>query len=157
SRWIVNRIKPIEIQTSGRYEVTVIPPQEKDRFPVLLATNGLALSTEQKSLLESYVERNWWLIAARVAPAEQGVSQSHTPQPAERESPAKGQKRELPPLIISFGSDKCIYPLTLSTAAERPAELSLFVFAGVPLMSRAMFEKKYEESLKHQPVGSQCN
>src|SRR6266550_2930440 len=86
----------------------------------------------------------------RVNPTEQGFAQS-PPRPAQHESPAKHQmKRELTPLIISFAADKCIYPPTLSTLRERRAEISLFVFAGEPLMSQTIFEKRYQEFLRER-------
>jgi HEAT repeat protein len=51
---------------------------------------------------------------------------------------------ELHPLVISFPSDKCVFPLAISAVNGKPSEVSLYVLSADPVMSPVMFEKKLE-------------
>jgi HEAT repeat protein len=98
-------------------------------------------------MLDTYVKKHWYFVAARINPTQSGFAlksgaPTKTPIPAAtRKELASG---ELHPLVISFPSDKCVFPLAISAVNCKPSEVSLYVLSAEPLMSRAIFEKKFE-------------
>src|ERR1041385_7379704 len=161
----VNRIKVINIQTIGAYEATLISARDTTAISEWLATNGFAVPTEKKSLLQDYANRGWHFVAVRVDPVAEGSAVKPRRGSVRR---GLGIKREitgeLTPLVISFRSEKCIYPLALSTANVKPGEISVFVFSSEPLISRTIFARNYaafleerEKWISQRPVREQAH
>src|SRR5207245_2767289 len=49
---------------------------------------------------------------------------------------------ELHPIIISFPSEKCIFPLAISSVNGTASEISLYVLSAEPLVSPVVFARK---------------
>jgi HEAT repeat protein len=139
-------VKAVEIKTIGAFEVTVLSTQDTNSLAEWLVAHDFVLPKEKQSLLDGYIKNRWYFVAARVNPNEKGfVLKSGPPRKAPL-PPSASQGAvggELHPLIISFPSGKCVYPLALSAAGAEPSEVSVMVLSGEPLMSRAVFEKKF--------------
>jgi len=147
SRIDANRIKAVEIKTLGAFEVTVLFPQDAASMTKWLTTHHFSLPKEKRSLLDGYISNHWHFVAVKIDPNEKGfvLASSTRQKPPAPSSDHKGRlSEELPPLIISFPSDKCRYPIALSAVNAKPSEVAVFVISGEPLMSRAVFEKMLE-------------
>ncbi len=48
---------------------------------------------------------------------------------------------ELHPLLISFDTPKCIYPLKISAVGGNPSEVSLYVLSAEPLLETFTFDQ----------------
>lgn len=140
-------VKVIEIKTVGAYEVAVLATSDANSLSKWLDAHQFVFPKAKEAILDDYIKRQWYFVVARVNPERNGftLKSGLTPQP--RISPAtqkKLAKGELHPLLISFTAEKCIFPLTISSANGKPSEVSLYVLSAEPLMSQTIFEKKFE-------------
>ena len=127
-----NRIKPVTIKATGAIQVSVLSAQDTNSLSEWLAIHDFVLPKAMRPLLDRYVTNHWYFVAARIKP-DHGTASA-----------------ELQPLVISFPSDKCVFPLALSAAGSRPSEVTVLVLAAEPLMSRALFEKSFKAYRREQ-------
>ena len=143
-------VKVIEIKTVGAYEVAVISARNAASLDEWLDAHQFIFPKGNQDVLDSYVKKQWCFVAARIDPNQSGFTlvsgaPKKTPIPAStRKQLASG---ELHPLVISFPSDKCVFPLAISAVNGNPSEVSLYVLSAEPVMSRVIFEKKLEAYL----------
>ena len=141
------RVKVIEIKTVGAYEVAVLSSANAASLAEWLEANHFVFPKDKQGLLDSYVQKHWYFVAARINPEGSGFALKSGPQkqaaiaPSTRNKLAKG---ELHPLVLSFPSPKCVFPLAISAVNGKPSEVSLYVLSAEPLMSRLIFEKQFE-------------
>jgi len=55
----------------------------------------------------------------------------------------------LHPLLISFDTPKCVFPLKISAVSNKPSEVSLYVLSAEPLLERFIFDQAVEALDKH--------
>jgi HEAT repeat protein len=140
-------VKVIEIKTVGAYEVAVISARNAASLGEWLDAHHFIFPKENQDVLDSYVKKQWYFVAARIDPNQSGFTlvsgaPKKTPIPTStRKQLASG---ELHPLVISFPSDKCVFPLAISAVNGKPSEVSLYVLSAEPVMSRVIFERKVE-------------
>lgn len=138
-------VKVIEIKTVGAYEVTILSSTNPSALADWLAAHHFGFPKEKQNVLEQYIQRHWFFVAARIAPKGNGfvvksaVTQPATVSASTRKELASG---ELHPIIISFPSEKCIFPLAISSVNGAPSELSLYVLSAEPLLSPVIFDRK---------------
>ena len=141
------RVKVIEIKTVGAYEVAVLSSGNAASLAEWLEANHFVFPKDKQGLLDSYVQKHWYFVAVRINPEGSGFALKSGPQkkaaiaPSTRSKLAKG---ELHPLVLSFPSAKCVFPLAISAVNGKPSEVSLYVLSAEPLMSRVIFEKQFQ-------------
>lgn len=155
-------VKVIEIKTVGAYEVAVLSTSNADSLTKWLDAHQFVFPKDTQAILDDYIRKQWYFVAARVNPERNGFTLKSELPAKPKASPATQKKLangELHPLMISFTSDKCIFPLAISAANGKPSEVSLYVLSAEPLMSQTIFEKKFEanrlareEWLKERPT-----
>ena len=140
-------VKVIKVKTVGAYDVAVLSARTGGKLTQWLDANGFKFPRDKQDVLDDYIKKNWYFIAAKIDPKHDGFSTSN--------QLASG---ELAPLVISFDSEKCVYPLRISSVNGKPSEISLYVLSQEPLMSSVIFGKKYasyshaqEEWIKQTP------
>jgi hypothetical protein len=154
-------VKVIEIKTVGAYEIAVLSTRNAASLSDWLNAHQFVFPKDKQAILDAYIQKQWYFVAARVNPERNGFTlKSELPKhanisPTTRKQLAKG---ELHPLVISFPSEKCSFPLAISAVNGKPSEVSLCVLSAEPLMSRVIFEKKFaaycharEEWIKQRP------
>ena len=97
-----------------------------------------------------YVKQHWYFVAVKVNLARSlGLFPTHQ----------KLASGELHPLQISFASDRCVYPLKISSVNGQPSEVQVYVLSPEPLLERTMLEKKlpgiYSNDLARAKVRAQ--
>ncbi|MFI6081080.1 DUF2330 domain-containing protein [Streptomyces sp. NPDC051217] len=97
----------------GDFDVARLTATDPDALRDWLDTNGFDLPADLASGLQPYVDREWEYVAVRLAPEERGATLGGT----------------LDPLRLSFESDRLIYPMRLSSLADQPQSLGLYVLA----------------------------
>ena len=149
----LDEVKVIEIKTVGAYEVAVISAGNAASLAEWLDAHHFIFPKENQGVLDTYVKKQWYFVAARINPTQSGFTLKSGP-PIKTPIPASTRKQlasgELHPLVISFPSDKCVFPLAISAVNCKPSEVSLYVLSAEPLMSRAIFEKKFEAYRREQ-------
>jgi hypothetical protein len=146
-------VKVIEIKTVGAYEVAVIAAGNAASLSEWLEAHEFVFPKEKQDVVDGYIKKGWYFVAARINPNESGFTlKSGAPKkvritPSTRKKLASG---ELHPLVISFPSEKSVFPLAISAVNGRPSEVSLYVLSAEPVMSRVIFEKRFEAYLRER-------
>jgi HEAT repeat protein len=140
-------VKVIEIKTVGAYEVAVLSTTDANSLSKWLDAHQFVFPKDKEAILDDYIKKQWYFVAAKVNPERNGFTLKSELPAKPRISPATQKKLangELHPLVISFATEKCIFPLAISAANGKPSEVSLYVLSAEPLMSKTIFEKKFE-------------
>ncbi|MEY2427610.1 MAG: hypothetical protein QOJ40_495, partial [Verrucomicrobiota bacterium] len=138
-------VKVIEIKTVGAYEIAILSSANASALADWLTAHHFSFPKEKQSVLDQYIQRHWFFVAARVNPEGNGfVIKSAVAKPAgisaaTRQKLATG---ELHPIIISFPSEKCVFPLAISSVNGMASEISLYVLSAEPLVSPVIFDRK---------------
>ncbi len=150
-------VKVIEIKTVGAYEVAILSSTNSSALADWLAAHQFNFPKEKQSVLDQYTQRHWYFVAARINPDGDGFvvkpffARPTTISTGTRNKLASG---ELHPIIISFPSPKCVFPLAISSVNGAPSEISLYVLSGQPLVSPVVFERKlnaYKKTMNQWP------
>jgi len=150
-------VKVIEVKTVGAYEVTVLSATNAASLGEWLKAHHFVFPKERQDILDGYVKKQWYFVAAKIDPSQNGFSmQRGLPKkepdrtaisPSTRKKLANG---ELHPLVISFPSEKCVFPLAISAVNGKPSEVSLYVLSSEPLTSRVIFDKKFAAYIRQR-------
>jgi HEAT repeat protein len=144
-------VKVIEIKTVGAYEIAVLATKDTSALEKWLDANHFSFPTNATGVIDSYVKRQWYFIAAKVN-LEQGALGLIS-------SALKLPAGELNPLQISFAGEHCVYPLKISSANGTPSEIQVYVLSPEPLLEKTMLEKKlpmiYSNDLAQAQRGAQ--
>jgi hypothetical protein len=146
-------VEVIEIKTVGAYEVAVLSCANAASLTEWLDANHFVFPKGKQGLLDTYVQKQWYFVAARINPEGSGFALRSGPQKRAAIAPStlsKLAKGERHPLVLSFPSAKCVFPLAISAVNGKPSEVSLYVLAAEPLMSRVIFERDFEASRRER-------
>jgi hypothetical protein len=138
-------VKVIEVKTVGAYEVAILSSTNPSALADWLSAHQFNFPKEKQSVLDQYIQRHWFFVAARINPEGNGfVVKATGAQPSKisgvtRQKLASG---ELHPIIISFPSEKCMFPLAISAVNGKPSEISLYVLSAEPLASSIVCDRK---------------
>jgi len=127
-------VKVIETKTVGAYQIAVLSTKDAAALGNWLATNQFYFPTNKVDVLETYVKQQWYFVAVKVNLGK-GLLGAIS-------SKLKLASGELHPLQISFASDRCVYPLKISSVNGQPSEVQVYVLSTEPLLERTMLEKK---------------
>jgi hypothetical protein len=137
-------VKVTEIKTVGAYQVAVLSTSNPAALTDWLAAHQFHFPREKQRILDQYILKHWYFVAARIDPTGNGFAiKSSAPGPG-RISPVTREKLasgELHPIVISFISENCIFPLAISSANGTPSELSLYVVSKEPLLSPLIYDR----------------
>jgi len=93
----------------GGYDVTRLRAGDAGALRSWLNRGGYATPAAAEPILRDYVRRDWAFVAIRLA------------------DPVRGEQGTLSPLRVSFASEKLVYPLRLSSVAQQPVDVQLYV------------------------------
>jgi hypothetical protein len=143
-------VKVIEIKTVGAYEVAVLSTRDSGALAKWLDANQFYFPTNKTEVLDDYVKRHWYFVAVKINLDKSEGFQLMSESTRGREAAKAGYSTELKelaagelhPLQISFASDRCVYPLKISSVNGRPSEVQVYVLSPEPLLETTMFRKK---------------
>ncbi len=144
-------IKVIEVKTVGAYQIAVLSTQDSGALAKWLEANRFYFPTNKTDVLDAYIKQQWYFVAARINLSASGGFRLLSPRLAQNEPNAnysahlKLASGELNPLQISFGSDRCVFPLNISSVNGKPSEVQVYVLSPEPLVEKGMFEEKQRE------------
>ena len=143
-------VNVIKVETVGAYEVAVLSATNAVNLGEWLEAHHFAFPKEKQDVLDGYIKKQWYFVAAKIDPTQEGfVMQRSLPKkepdrptisPSIRKQLANG---ELHPLVISFPSERCVFPLAISAVNGKSSEISLYVLSSEPLANRVIFDKKF--------------
>jgi HEAT repeat protein len=149
-------VKVIETKTVGAYEVAILSARDAGNLEHWLKANGYSIPNRKAEIVNDYIRRGWFFVAAKIQlNGRDGfrlVSSNPKDSLAATRTQASIQKKlasgELHPLLISFDTPQCIFPLKISAVGNKPSEVSLYVLSNQPLLNRPLFDescKKLEQ------------
>jgi HEAT repeat protein len=143
-------VKLIEVKTVGAYEVAVLSARDAGSLGRWLKSHGYSLPEGKAGIIDEYIRKGWYFIAVKInlakpASAKKAAASSGkgTKRPAQTRQAIQKQlaSGELHPLLISFDTPNCIYPLRISAVSGKPSEVSLYVLSAEPLLDKFIFDK----------------
>ncbi|HUD48510.1 MAG TPA: DUF2330 domain-containing protein [Candidatus Baltobacteraceae bacterium] len=143
-------VNVIKIETVGAYEVAVLSASTGENLKGWLDAHHFAFPNEKQKVLDGYIRKHWYFVAAKIDPTQDGFilrngppktePESHGISPVTRKQLSNG---ELHPLVLRFPSEKCVFPLAISAVNGKPSEVSLYVLSSEPLINRGIFEERF--------------
>ncbi|MEJ0090687.1 MAG: DUF2330 domain-containing protein [Limisphaerales bacterium] len=125
-------VKVIEVKTVGAYDIATLSTKDSTALENWLKENQFAFPAKATDVIDAYVKQGWYFIAVKIN-LQRGSLISTS------EKLASG---ELHPLQISFASERCVFPLKISSLNNTPSEVQLYVLSSEPLVETKMFEKE---------------
>ena len=140
-------VEVIEVKTVGAYEIAILSASSAAGLTEWLELHQFAFPKEHQKVLDGYIKQNWYFIAAKINPDRNGFTLKATPptkiiSQSMRKKLASG---ELHPLVISFPSAQCFFPLAISAVNGKPSEISLYILSAEPLLCRTNQERAIEK------------
>lgn len=142
-------VQVIETKTVGAYKIAVLSTQNAGALRDWLAQNHFDLPPDQSGVIESYVKQHWYFVAVKI-----DLSTWISSLLSISDKLASG---ELNPLQLSFASDRCVFPLKISSLSGKPSEVSLYVLASEPLLSQDMFNTQSAVDFSNDLVRAQAS
>ena len=130
-------MKVIEIKTVGAYKIAVLSTEDSGALGKWLDANQYYFPTNKSDVIDYYVKQHWYFIAVKINFGN-GASELSSTAPGL----ASG---ELNPLQISFASDRCVFPLKISSVNGKPSEVQVYVLSPERLLEKTMLEKKWSK------------
>jgi HEAT repeat protein len=147
-------VKVIEIKTVGAYQVAILSAQDAGSLERWLKDHGYSIPPGKAGIVDEYMRKGWYFVATKIALKKPGAfAGAPVTAPKDTGAPAHLRKAiqkqlstgELHPLLISFDTPHCIYPLSISAVGGKPSEVSLYVLSASPLLDRFTFDKRLEK------------
>jgi hypothetical protein len=130
-------VKVVEIKTVGAYEIAVLSTKDSGALEKWLNANQFYFPADKSDVIDSYANQQWYFVAVKINLGKSFFGLLSTA--------SKLASGELNPLQISFASDKCVFPLKISSVSGKPSEVQVYVLSPEPLLERTMLEKKLPE------------
>ena len=147
-------VKVIEIKTVGAYEVAVLSAHDSGSLTRWLQAHDYSIPEGKSEIIDEYIRRGWFFIAAKIE-LNKGVAFKMASGASPKDYVASSKARtvmqkhlaggELHPLLISFDTPKCIFPLKISAVSGKPSEVSIYVLSAEPLLNKFIFDKACEK------------
>lgn len=142
-------VKVIEIKTVGAYDIAVLSTKDSGALEKWLSANQFYFPVSRRETLDNYVNQHWYFVAVRINVSKSGgfrlLAATKEARTVAAENYITGSKLasgELNPLQISFDSDRCVFPLKISSINGRASEVQVYVLSPQPLLEKTMLEKK---------------
>ena len=103
----------LEEKTVGPYDVAILSAGDPAALVDWLNSNGYSFPEASEEIIEEYIRKGWYFVASRINIGE------------EASGLAKGT---IEPLILSFESNRIVYPLRITSVSSDFCEVLLYVF-----------------------------
>ncbi len=114
------------------YEVAVLSAEQSSDLASWLGQNGYGMPGGSEETLQYYVDKQWFFVALKIAPAD-GAADGSAGSDEGRLDGTPGQNEvgeELRPITLSFPTDQVIFPLHISRVSTRErVEVLIYVIA----------------------------
>jgi len=111
-------LEVVKSEQVGIYDVTVIRGDSAEAVQDWLRDNGFAFDGKDKATFADYVARGWCFVAAKVSPD------------AEAEEGQIAAEGMAAPLVLTFATDRPVYPLALTATAGPETEILIYTLTA---------------------------
>ncbi len=156
-------VKVIEVKTVGAYEVAVLSTRDSGSLERWLKNHDYSVPEGKTGIIDEYVHKGWYFVAAKIdlgrpvgfRKVSSAGSQNKTGlSPRRRAIRKQLSTGELHPLLISFDTPRCIYPLRISAVGGKPSEVSLCLLSPEALIDKFIFDRDLGNLQHQQAEGS---
>jgi len=146
-------VKVIDVKTVGEYRVAILSSRDAGALESWLNANSFAIPPDKADVIDSYVKRGWYFVAIKINLSKAtGFEVVSGPPRAGVDTKAgvaeKLSQGELHPLRLSFASDRCVFPLRISSLNGQPSEVQVYVLSKEPLVEERLFEENMAENYR---------
>lgn len=140
-------IEVLNDETIGEYRVATLSAHSSGSLERWLKTQRFSLPNQKSGIIDEYIRKGWYFVAVKIRLSSAGLKspkdRSGIEQPA---NPWKNTRTsgELTPLLISFDTPECVFPLKVSAIGGKASEVLVYVLSTEPMLSAAMFRKGME-------------
>ncbi|HTR43840.1 MAG TPA: DUF2330 domain-containing protein [Pseudomonadales bacterium] len=127
-------VKVLEIKTVGAYETAVLEANDSSALEKWLNDNHFYIPPDKFDVIAGYIKEHYYFVAVKI-----NFSKWFPGLPSTPDKLAAG---ELNPLQIHFASDRCVFPLRISSINGTPSEVQFYVLASEPLLEQVLYEKQ---------------
>jgi len=113
----------LKTQQVGIYDVTVIRGDSTEAVIAWLTKDGFAFDESDEAVFSNYVARGWCFVTAKL---------SSNVNTDEQYVAAEGM---VAPLVLTFATDKPVYPLALTATADGKTEILIYTLSPKKLVS----------------------
>jgi len=103
----------LEEKVVGPYDVAILSAEDPVALVIWLNSNGYSFPETSKEIVEEYIRNGWYFVACKISTGE------------EASGLAEGT---IEPLMLSFESDRIVYPLRITSVSSALCEVLLYVF-----------------------------
>ena len=113
-------VQVLERKVAGPYDIAVLQAKTDGGLYDWLKSNGFSTNATVRQALSSYVDKNWYFVAARIRPGKQGqVSKAL-------------EEGTIAPLHIAYLAKELSYPLRVTAGNPGTSKIELFVLTSQP-------------------------
>jgi len=142
-------VKVIKTKTVGAYEVAVLSARNANSLETWLKANGYSIPSGKEGVVNDYIQQGWFFVAAKIHLDQSPGLKMAAAAPKFAPDPARAQQiiqkklaiGELHPILISFDSPRCVFPLKISSILDKTSEVSLYVLSQQPLVNRFLYDE----------------
>ncbi len=155
-------VKVIEVKTVGAYEVAVLSAKDAGSLDAWLRAHDYTLPPGKGDIFEEYIQKGWYFVAAKIA-LDKGEAFKLVSSASPKDEAATDRAREtlrrqltsgeLHPLLISFDTAQCVFPLRISAVGGKPSEVSLYVLSTEPMLNRLLLDEALQKRIAEQTTG----
>ena len=109
----------LEEKAVGPYDVAILAAEDPAALVDWLNSNGYSFPEAGEGILNEYISRQWYFVASKISTGEEATGL------------AEGT---IEPLVLSFRSDRIVYPLRITSLSSDFCEVLLYVFAEQPVV-----------------------
>ena len=109
----------LEEKAVGPYDVAILAAEDPAALVDWLNSNGYSFPEAGEEILNEYISRQWYFVASKISTGEEATGL------------AEGT---IEPLVLSFRSDRIVYPLRITSLSSDFCEVLLYVFTEQPVV-----------------------
>jgi hypothetical protein len=106
----------VEEQVVGPYATAILSATNATALADWLNANGYIFPEDGEEIISEYIEKEWYFVATKINAVEEDTGYAL----------AEGA---IEPIVLSFASDKIVYPLRITSLSATAPQVLLYVFA----------------------------
>jgi hypothetical protein len=106
----------VEEQVVGPYATAILSATNATALADWLNANGYIFPEEGEEIVSEYIEKEWYFVATKINAIDEDTG----------DALAEGA---IEPIVLSFASDKIVYPLRITSLSATEPQVLLYVFA----------------------------
>ncbi len=130
-------VNVVEIETIGSYDIAVLSANDSSALKEWLDDHHFYLPLNKFDVINGYIQNHWYFVAVKI-----NLDESASRLQSASAELASG---ELNPLHINFASERCVFPLKISSINSTASEVQLYVLSPEPILEKGMLERRLAE------------